>query len=225
MHRKTVIVAAVLAAAGCASPEGRAADRAADRAALVAHIVYDSAAVTAEEAGRRTARVRDVEVMRASGTGDVRVVIRLAGTASQGWADPQPVAVKRCFELRFGPRAEYDRAPDEVPCPRTPPITYAPLPPAPELPVEALRRALPKVPRGGAVDEAKVRAAVGGLRMDARIRREVRRSGDAVRVRLLGPHEGDGPLDCVLGSVEPGVTRVWVPSRVQRMPGEGGCAL
>ncbi|MEW5632644.1 translation initiation factor IF-2, partial [Streptomyces hydrogenans] len=46
-----------------------------------------------------------------------------------------------------------------------------------------------------------------------------------VGVSLSVKGNGYDPQDCVLAVVGPGLTEVWVPPRIQRMPGEGGCGV
>jgi len=93
----------------------------------------------------------------------------------------------------------------------------------PEIPYERLREALPRVPRGGRVDESKVRSAVASLHLDPAIRTDVQAQGGIVGISLtVKPYLADA-LDCVRARVAPGSTNVWSPSRIQRMPGEGGC--
>ncbi|MFJ6940454.1 hypothetical protein [Streptomyces sp. NPDC101132] len=81
------------------------------------------------------------------------------------------------------------------------------------------------MPEGGKADEAAVRRALAGLRLDPAIRTEVRSDGVQVGVLLAARGNGFEPQDCVLARVRPGATDVWVPSRIQRMPGEGGCSV
>jgi hypothetical protein len=151
------------------------------------------------------------------------VVVRVEGSAST--SSGQDVTVRRCFELRIGVRTEWDATPKDVECPAHPPLTYAPRPKAPEIPNERLEKALPRVPLGGTVNEAKVRAAVEGLRVDPAIHSEFETRNGVVGLRLWARSGTEGPMDCVLARVAPGETRVWTPTRIQRMPGEGGCDI
>lgn len=66
---------------------------------------------------------------------------------------------------------------------------------------------------------------VAALDMDQAIRTEVKAGAGRVGVLLSVEGDGYGPQDCLLGRVSPGATEVWVPSRVQRMRGEGGCTI
>jgi hypothetical protein len=171
-----------------------------------------------------------VEVMRVTGTttgrmGGIGLVVRVSGTAvAGGWDEPDTVTVTRCFELRVSPktRSRGDE-PRDVDCPHGAPLTFKPWPKTPEIPYERLRRALPRVPRGGMVDESKVRSAVASLHLDPAIRTDVQAQGGVVGISLkVKPYLADA-LECTLARVAPGSTTVWSPSRIQRMPGEGGC--
>ncbi|MFF9894387.1 hypothetical protein [Streptomyces longispororuber] len=110
-------------------------------------------------------------------------------------------------------------------CPDGRPLTFAPPPEPPRLPYEELEAKLPRVPRGGRVDEAVVRRALAALDLRPAIRTEVKADGNRVGVLLSVKGNGYDPQDCLLARVRPGATEVWAPSRVQRMPGEGGCSV
>jgi hypothetical protein len=51
----------------------------------------------------------------------------------------------------------------------------------------------------------------------------VKTEGGQVGVLLSVKGNGVDAQDCLLARVGPGDTEVWVPPRMQRMPGEGGC--
>ncbi|MEU0086059.1 hypothetical protein [Streptomyces sp. NPDC006274] len=51
------------------------------------------------------------------------------------------------------------------------------------------------------------------------------RLGGRVGVLLSVKGNGFDAQDCLLARVGPGATEVWVPSRIRRMPGEGGCTV
>lgn len=73
------------------------------------------------------------------------------------------------------------------------------------------------------MDESKVRSAVASLHLDPAIRTDVQANEGMVGISLkVKPYLADA-LECVLAVVAPGRTNVWSPSRIQRMPGEGGC--
>lgn len=232
--RRFVIPLVVLLAAGCGqvgrSPDGvatadarKAAERAGDR-------VHDSRVRPARDVAHRAADLDGVEVMRMTGVstaGDgVRLVLRTSGTAPDGgWFATSTITVTRCFELRFSTTTEWQHyGTRQVRCPSGAPLTFGPWPKTPEIPFERLRRALPRVPEGGRVDEAKVRTAVESLRLDPQIRREFGTRGDVVGVALVVRPYGSDVFDCVLARVAPGRTNVWTPPRMQRMAGEGGCS-
>jgi hypothetical protein len=155
----------------------------------------------------------------------MRLVLRTSGTGS-AWGESEPVTVTRCFELSFSTTTEWHRyGTREVACPPGAPMAFEPWPKTPRIPDERLARALPRVPSGGAVDEAEVRAAVASLRLDPKIGVDVRKEGNVVGVALTArphPYLDDAPA-CTLARVAPGRTSTWTPGRAQRMPGEGGC--
>jgi hypothetical protein len=154
----------------------------------------------------------------------VRIVVRVEGRGTE-WGG-QEVVVKPCFELGIDRHRSDDAgAPPKVKCPANAPLRFGPWPKGPQLPSDArLRRAIPSVPRGGRADETRIRAAASRMRLDPRISAEYLTDGDTVGVALTAkPLYANGPLDCVLVRVAPGRTSVFVPSTIQRMPGEGGC--
>ncbi|MFF5639286.1 translation initiation factor IF-2 [Streptomyces sp. NPDC012825] len=185
---------------------------------------------TAEEVGYSASGFDGVEVLRVTGTathdGDgVELLVRTTGFGYEGVLAPERYEVRRCFEIRVSPKAEWDQEPRRVGCPDGPVLSFPPPPEPPRLPYEELRAELPRVPKGGRADEAAVRRAVAALDMDPKIRTEVKADGDRVGVLLLVPGNHFDAQDCLLARVEPGATEVWSPSRIQRMPGEGGCSV
>jgi hypothetical protein len=232
--RRYVIPLVVLLAAGCGqvgrSPEKIAAADARKAAERAGDRVHDSRVRPARDVGHRAADLDGVEVMRVTGVstaGDgVRLVLRTSGTAPDGgWFATSTITVRRCFEMRFSTTTEWQHyGTRQVACPSGGPLTFKPWPKAPEIPFERLRKALPRVPKGGGADEAKVRAAVASLRLDPAIRREFATEGDVVGVALIARPYGSDAFDCVLARVAPGRTSVWTPPRMQRMAGEGGCS-
>ncbi|RFS84793.1 translation initiation factor IF-2 [Actinomadura spongiicola] len=234
--RGIVILLVGLLATGCGSAvagsgEARAVEDARDNARDVARrfYIYNARVYPAEFVAHNVADLNGVEVMRFTGrttAGDgVRVVVRVSGVALEGgWVPGEQVTVMRCFELRFATSADSDDdEPRDVTCPPGSPRTFKPWPKTPDIPVERLEKALPRVPVGGRVDEAKVRKAVASVRLDPAIHREFKTEGDVVGGLLWIKPEYADALDCVLLRVSPGRTSVWVPPRTQRMIGEGGC--
>ncbi|TDB80338.1 translation initiation factor IF-2 [Actinomadura sp. KC216] len=228
--RRIAIVLVGLLVTGCVpgtSPEDEATDDAREKARRVKNVVYGGRTWSAQDVGHLAADLGKVDVMRvrgvSTGTGDgVRVVVRTSGSAFEDWGNE--ITVRRCFELRFKGDAERDDDPREVPCPQGEPLTFKPWPKTPDIPSGRLERALPRVPAGGAAEEAKVRAAVASLRLDPAIRVEFMTQGGVVGVVLkVKPYLSEA-FDCVLARIAPGRTSVWSPSRIQRMPGEGGCS-
>ncbi|MFB8116763.1 translation initiation factor IF-2 [Streptomyces sp. NPDC055962] len=233
MRRLLVLAPLLLFISGCGlvqPSDDEATDAAREVAGRAGRLLYSQRPRTAEEVGRNASGVDGVEVMRLTGTsthdGDgVVVVVRTTGSAYNGWIDVEEVTVRRCFTLRVSSRSEWDEAPRDVDCPDGPPLTFAPAPEPPELPYEELRAKLPRVPEGGRVDEAEVRRTLAALDLDPAIRTVVKATGGRVGVLLLGEGNGFDPTDCLLARVGPGSTEVWVPPRIQRMPGEGGCSI
>ncbi|WP_121436541.1 GIY-YIG nuclease family protein [Actinomadura pelletieri] len=232
--RVIVILLMGLLATGCGSAgsgEARAVEDARDNAREVAQrfYIYNARVYPAEFVAHNVADLNGVEVMSFTGrttAGEgVRVVVRVSGVALKGgWVPGEQVTVMRCFELRFATSADVgDGEPRDVTCPPGGPRTFEPWPKTPEIPVDRLEEALPRVPVGGRVDVAEVRKAVGSVRLDPAIHREFKVKGDVVGGLLwIKPYLADA-LDCVLIRVAPGSTSVWVPSRAQRMIGEAGC--
>ncbi|MDH6437231.1 hypothetical protein M2158_005772 [Streptomyces sp. SAI-144] len=133
--------------------------------------------------------------------------------------------MRRCFAVRVSPKSEWREDPRDVDCPDGPPLAFAPPPEPPRLPYEDLRAKLPRVPEGGRADEAEVRRTLAALDLHPEIRTEVKAAGGRVGILLWVKGNGFDAQDCLLARVGPGATEVWVPPRIQRMPGEGGCTV
>ncbi|MEU6004564.1 translation initiation factor IF-2 [Streptomyces sp. NPDC047453] len=230
MRRLLLLATLLLFTAGCGVVQSSAEDEATDAAREVARKagerLYGQRPRTAEEVGRSASGIDGVEVLRVTGTsthdGDgVDVVVR----TSVGWRDLEEVAVRRCFAVRVSPKSEWGEDPRDVDCPDGRPLTFAPPLEPPRLPYEELRAKLPRVPEGGRVDEAEVRCALAAVDLPPAIRTEVKADGGRVGVLLSVKGNGFDAQDCLLARVVPGVTEVWVPPRIQRMPGEGGCTV
>lgn len=238
MRRVVLLLLPVLLSAACGevlysgtggTAEERAAGDARKAADLAGDKIYTSRVRSARDLAHRAADLDGVEVMAVSGASTagagVTLVIRVPGTAPQDGQFPAgSVTVKYCFRMRFSTAGEFRRyGTRQVACPSGAPLTFEPWPKTPDIPVEKLEKALPRVPAGGGADEAKVRAAVASLRLDPAIQREFAAEGDKVGLVLrVKPYLSDA-FDCVLASVAPGRTSVWSPSPMQRMPGEAGC--
>ncbi|MFJ8865082.1 translation initiation factor IF-2 [Streptomyces sp. NPDC102473] len=233
MRRLLLLAPLLLFTAGCGlvqPSDDEATDTAREVAGRAGRLLHSQRPRTAEEVGRSASGIDGVEVMRLTGTsthdGDgVDVVVRTTGSAYNGWIDVEEVTVRRCFTVRVSPKAEWDEVPRDVDCPDGPPLTFAPPPEPPRLPYQELRARLPQVPEGGRADEAGVRRTLASLDLDPAIRTEVKAEDGRVGVLLSVPGNGFDPQDCLVARVSPGETRVWVPSRIQRMPGEGGCSI
>ncbi|MFF4051725.1 translation initiation factor IF-2 [Streptomyces chartreusis] len=233
MRRLLLIAPLLLFTVGCGvvpSSEGEATDAAREAARHAGEVLYGQRPRTAEEVGRSASGIDGVEVMRVMGTsthdGDgIDVIVRTSGSAYNEWSDPQEVTVRRCFAVRVSPKSEWREDPRDVDCPEGPPLTFAPPPEPPQLPYEKLRAKLPRVPEGGRVDETEVRRTLAALDLDPAIHTQVKADDGRVVVLLSVKGNGFDPQDCLLARVSPGATEVWVPSRIQRMPGEGGCSV
>ncbi|MFE7479920.1 translation initiation factor IF-2 [Streptomyces sp. NPDC057552] len=228
-----LIAPLLLFTAGCGglpSAEGKASDAARDVARKAGERLDGPRPRTAEEVGHSASGIDGVEVLRVTGTstheGDgIGLVVRTSGTAYGQRRDREPVTVLRCFSVRVSPASEWGEDPPAVDCPDGPPLTFAPPPEPPPLPYEELRAKLPRVPEGGRVDEAGIRRTLAALDLDRAIRTEVKADDGRVGILMSLKSNGHDPQDCLVAHVRPGVTEVWVPSRVQRMPGEGGCSI
>ncbi|MFB6616868.1 translation initiation factor IF-2 [Streptomyces sp. NPDC056367] len=233
MRRLLLLAPLLLFTAACGvvqSSDDEATDAAREVARTAGERLYSQRPRTAEEVGRSASGIDGVEVLRVTGTstrdGDgVHVVVRTSGSAYSGWIDAEELAVRRCFVVRVSPKSQWREDPRDVDCPDGPPLTFAPPPEPPRLPYEELRSKLPRVPAGGGVDEAEVRRTLAALDMDPAIRTEVKADGGRVGVLLSVKGNNFDAQDCLLARVAPGATEVWVPSRIQRMPGEGGCTV
>ncbi|MDV5143937.1 translation initiation factor IF-2 [Streptomyces sp. SBC-4] len=233
MRRLLLLAPLLLSIAGCGvvqSSNDDAADAAREVARKAGERLHSQRPRTAEEVGRSASGIDGVEVLGLTGTsthdGDgVDVVVRTSGSAYNGWFDLDEITVLRCFSVRVSPKSEWREEPGDVDCPDGPPLTFAPPPEPPRLPYEELDAKLPRVPKGGLVDEAEVRRTVAALDLPPAIRTEVKADGGRVGVLLSVKGNGFDPQDCLLARVMPGATEVWVPSRIQRMPGEGGCSV
>lgn len=233
MRRLLLLAPLMLLTAGCAvvqTAEDEATDAAREVARKAGQRLHSQRPRTAEEVGRSAAGIDGVEVLRVKGMsthdGDgIDVIVRTSGSGHEGWLDPREVVVRRCFSVGVSPGSAWAEDPDDVDCPDGPAMTFAPAPEPPRLPYEELRAKLPRVPSGGRADEAEVRRTLTALDLDPAIGTEVKADGARVGVLLLLPGNGFDPQDCLLASVGPGATEVWVPPRIQRMPGEGGCSV
>lgn len=232
VRRLTPLAGLLLFASGCGvlpSAEDQAVSMARDKARRMGNVLRGSTSLhSARDLAHRASELDDAEVMGVSGTspesaGGVRVVVRVPGTGTESFGG-DTITLKRCFELRVDGRAVFDTTPPQVACPATAPLRFEPWPKTPPLPSEArLRKAIPRVPIGGVADEAKVRRAVDALHLNPAISARYHTDGDKVGLSLTVHPSTEGAADCVLVRVAPGRNDVFVPSTIQRMPGEGGC--
>ncbi|MFG2115219.1 translation initiation factor IF-2 [Streptomyces sp. NPDC048718] len=234
MRRLLVCAPLLLLTVGCGavfpSAEDKAADAARDVAVAAGKELYGPRPRTAEEVGRSASGMDGVEVLRVSGTSTrdtdgVEVILRTSGTANDEWSQPEQVTLRRCFAVRVSPKTEWGEVPRGVDCPDGPPLAFAPPPAPPRLPDDQeLEAALPRVPKDGRADEAEVRRALATLHLDPAVHTEVAEENGQVGVDLSVDGNHYDPQECVLARVAPGTTEVWVPARIQRMYGEGGCS-
>lgn len=232
VRRSWGFLAVALTLTGCAvesaaSADGPAKEELRKKALRVANVLYAPQGRSVTDVGRRAATLDGVEVLTADGRrGDIHLVLRIQASAGDGrWGENGVRTVRGCFELQLNDDMEYDTEPPVVDCPDNAPLSFAPLPQAPALPSEErLRRALPKVPPEGTVREGDVRAAVAAMDLHPRLGVMYASRGGVVGVTIVAASGGMDPSECVLGRVAPGETKVSTPSRVQRMPGEGGCS-
>ncbi|MFE9708347.1 translation initiation factor IF-2 [Streptomyces sp. NPDC005930] len=233
MRRLLLLAPLLLLTAGCGvvqSSEVEATDVAREAATRAGKLLRSQRPRTAEEVGRSATGIDGVEVLRVTGTsthdGDgVDVIVRTPGSAYNEWFDVQEIVVRRCFAVRVSPKSRWGEAPRDVDCPDGPPLSFAPPPEPPRLPFKELRASLPRVAASSQVDEARVRRTLAALDLDPAIRTEVKADGGRVGVLLSVQGNHFDPQDCLLARVEPGTTEVWMPPRIQRMPGEGGCTV
>ena len=192
MRNFVLIPLVLLMSGGCAlpSPQNNAIGDARDRARQVGDRLGSGSVRSAQDVGHLADDMDGVEVMRVTGTTTARrdgvgLVVRVSGTAVGGWGGPETVTVTRCFELRVSPKTRSGGdEPHDVDCPHGAPLTFEPWPKTPEIPYERLRKALPRVPRGGTVDESKVRSAVDSLHLDPAIRIDVQAQEGMVGISL-----------------------------------------
>ncbi|SBT41938.1 hypothetical protein [Micromonospora auratinigra] len=116
-----------------------------------------------------------------------------------------------CFRLRLGPHD--DRRDDDVECP-----SGDPLPVTPDPSLDGVDERLTAALAHTDPDEAAVRAAVAGLRLDPAVRQEVAGRAGTVGVALRAAQ-----YDCLLAQVTAAGVRLWRPSHTQLAPGELPC--
>ncbi|MFI6071941.1 hypothetical protein ACIA5C_10165 [Actinoplanes sp. NPDC051343] len=118
-----------------------------------------------------------------------------------------------CFRLRMGPKE--DSRDDDINCPAGAPL---PVPGDPSL--QGVDERLRSVLNPVGPNEAAVRAAVAGLKLDPAIHQDFTAQDGAVGVALRA-----GQYDCVVARVTaPGNVTLWRPSHTQLAPGELGCS-
>lgn len=117
-----------------------------------------------------------------------------------------------CFRLKMGPKD--DSRDDDIDCP-----SGTPLPVASDPSLQGVDEQLQSALEPVGPDEAAVRAAVAGLKLDPAIRQDFRTLDGMVGVALRA-----GQYDCVVARVAgPGDVELWRPSHTQLAPGELDC--
>ncbi|MFJ9598641.1 translation initiation factor IF-2 [Streptomyces althioticus] len=230
MRRLLLLAPVLLALAGCGvfkPSEEEAVDTARQVATDAGGRLHSQRPRRAEDVGRSASAMDGVEVLRVDGVSThegegLELILRTSASAYDGWFDVEEVTVRRCFAVRVSPEVERGEKARDVNCPDGSPLRFGP---SPEVPFPAVQEALPRVPEGGRVDEVEVRRVLAGLDMSPSITTELKTEDGRVGILLSPPADGYAPVDCVLAVVAPGGTNVWVPPRIQRMPGEGGCSV
>jgi hypothetical protein len=161
----------------------------------------------------------DVQVLSVSGqthwqTG-VTLILKVTGHGVARGFDQVVLRqgdVPICFRLQMGPKE--DSRDDDIDCPAGAPLTV-PKDPSMEGVDERLQSALNPV----GPNEAAVRAAVAGLKLDPAIRQDF-----AVQDGIIGVALRAGQYDCIVARVTaPGDAKLWRPSHTQLAPGELDC--
>ncbi|MFG1678252.1 hypothetical protein [Micromonospora sp. NPDC049282] len=173
----------------------------------------------AEDYAHTAGQEQAVEVLQVRGethwqTG-VTLVLRVTGHGSgvNDWGETVEGTETVCFRLNLGP--ERDDRDDDVDCPAGKPQPVARDPSLTGVD-DRLRQALTR----SGPDEAAVRAAVAGLKLDPAVRQEIAVEGGTVGVALRASQ-----YDCLLARVGPKrAAETWRPSHVQLAPGELSCS-
>ena len=226
-----VTVGLGLTACGEASPEKQARDDARKKVEAAYEKIAGSARIWPADALGRRANEAGLEVLaidgKESGNGEpgvTMVVIVMGHGAKHDFyhQEVDPVDLPFCFRLTFAELHEPHK-PEAVDCAGhgNGPIIFPPLPPPPVIPaMDALTAAL----TGVAPDVDAVRAALGTLDIDQRIRVDIAARDGAVGVGMLALGSYNERLGCIMVRVAPdGTLEVWRPSRVQFQPGELSC--
>ncbi|MDG4781960.1 hypothetical protein O7614_20080 [Micromonospora sp. WMMD961] len=161
----------------------------------------------------------DVAVLAVTGethwqTG-VTLVLRVMGHGVEIGADGSVIDERDepiCFRLQLGPKD--DSRDDDIECPADDPLQVAQDPSLDGVD-ERLKSALGST----GPDEAAVRAAIDGLKLDPAIAQEVTAQDGRVGVALRAAQ-----YDCILVRVTAQGTELWRPSHTQLAPGELPCA-
>ncbi|MEU3402220.1 translation initiation factor IF-2 [Streptomyces filamentosus] len=185
---------------------------------------------TAEEVGRSASLQDGVTVLRVTGTSTydedgIQLVLRTSGSVNEGWLSAKQYTVYPCFTVRVSRLPDWDKDPQPVDCPDGPPLVFSPLSQPPRLPYKELHAALPRIPKGGQVDESEVRRSITSLYLDPSILIETKTDASRVGVLLLVPGNSFYEQSCLLARVAPGATEVWTPPRAQRIPDGDGCTI
>jgi predicted small secreted protein len=224
-----VVCAAATVLAGCSNTaEDIAKDDASRKATAIGKEIHGTRNLvwTAEDLGRRAAARDDMTLLGVSGKDvqdGVTLTMKVSGTGAEpDWFDSGDDAqtFDFCFDVKItrygGSNAK------SVQCPTTPPVTYAPLPPPPQLPtIEDLAKVL-----SGVTDEATARAALAKLDIDDRIMVDLVVKDGTVGVALKAIDTAARQMDCRMARVLPNAKKpeVWRPASVYLQPGEMSCS-
>ncbi len=160
----------------------------------------------------------DVKVLAVTGethwqTG-VSLTIQVAGHGVEIGADGSVIRERDeqiCFKIQLGPKK--DTRDDDIGCP-----TQAPVPVTKDPSFDGVDDRLKRDLRSAGSDEAAVRAAVAGLRLDPAIRQDITARDGTVGIALRASQ-----YDCILARVTSKGPELWRPSHTQLSPGEMSC--
>ncbi|PWR10887.1 hypothetical protein DKT68_07605 [Micromonospora acroterricola] len=160
----------------------------------------------------------DVKVLAVSGethwqTG-VSLVLQVAGHGVEIGADGSVINERDeqiCFRIQLGP--ENDTRDNDIPCP-----TGAPVPVTKDPSLAGVDDRLKSALQPAGSNEAAVRAAIVGLRLDPAIRQDI-----AAREGTVGIALRASQYDCILARVTSKGAELWRPSHTQLAPGEMSC--
>jgi hypothetical protein len=161
----------------------------------------------------------DVKVLAVTGEthwqSGVTLIVRVTGRGVKRGADGSVIAERDeeiCFKLQLGPHS--DTVDADIKCQKGDPLPLAEDPSLGGVD-DRLKNAL------NAVDpnEAAVRRAIAGLKLDPAVRQDVAAQGGTVGVALRAAQ-----YDCVMARVNTAGAELWRPAHTQLAPGELNCS-